>query len=145
MKNKTAHITVMLLLAVSLSACTQSSLNPNQTGASATLGIFLPNFASEMEDIRVSTEALSQLLPALTKARHHKRKGSPHPQMKYVLTIKQKDISEQFYFFDDLSPCSFTLPSSEEGTVVNIVKDLIKKENANQKVDSISKDANTRL
>ena len=109
MKNGTAHIIFLFLLTISLSSCTHSKLSPKQAGSSATLGIFLPNFAPEMKEISVPTKALSKLLPALAKAKHHGRDGSPHPQMKYVLTIRQPNIQERFYFFDDFTVCSFTL------------------------------------
>jgi len=141
MTNRTAHIIVLLLHTISLSACTHSKLSPKHAGSSATLGIFLPNFATEMEDIRVPAEALSQLLPALAKAKHHDRDGSPHPQMKYVLTIRQPNISEQFCFFDDFTVCSFTLPAPEKNTVEAIVKELIHKENANDPLSRTPKGA----
>jgi hypothetical protein len=139
MKSKIAQIILSFVFLTTLAACTHSKLDPNEANSSATLGVFSPNVRTPMDDIAVPKELLSQLLEALAEAKHLDRRGSPSPRMTYVLTIKQESISEDFYFFDDFTPSSFSLAPTEATTVMNIVRHLIEKENANTNLEPISK------
>ena len=132
MKCGLAHTIFALVLVTVLAACTHSRLDSQQVDSSGTLGAFLPNVQTPMDDITIPKELLSQLLPPLAQAKHLNWEGSPNPRMTYVLTIKQGDLVENFYFFDDYMPCSFSLAPAEAAIVKDIVKELIKKENANK-------------
>lgn len=134
MKYRIAHIIPALAVLTILAACTHSRLDSSQVDTSATLGAFLPNVQTPMDDIAVPKELLSQLLTPLAHAKHLDRKGSPNPRMTYVLTIKQRDVTENFYFFDDFAPCSFSLAPAEAATVENIVRELIEAEDANKEI-----------
>lgn len=114
MKRRIARSIFALVLVTIVASCTHSRLDPIQVDTSATLGVFLPNVRPPVDDLVVSKELLSQLLPLLAQAKHLDRRGSPSPRMTYVLTIKQADTVEGFYFFDDFTPCSFPLAPAQK-------------------------------
>lgn len=132
MKYRYSQIIHSLIFMITLSACTHSRLNSNSEGSSATLGVFLPNVTMDMEDIAIPDEELSQIIPHLAKAKHRDRRGSPNPRMTYILTIRQQGVTETFYFFEDFTACSFSLPTAKASAVEGIIEGLIKKENANK-------------
>ena len=116
-----------LMLVGFASSCNHSRLNPARPVGSVTVvGMF-----DGSDEVLVAQAMQPRLLSALSKAKPVHHTGSPHPRLKYRLTVKQSDLVEHFYFLDDGELISCELAPPERSTVVIIMKDIIEERTAN--------------